>query len=275
MFPRLIALDLDGTLLNSKKELTARNDAALRRAHELGAEIVVATGRFFEALPEHLRTLPYVRYFLSVNGAEVYDRETNSVLYRAEIPWQQAIEIMDYFDTLPVIYDCYMDDKAWMSAPMREVAVQYAWNEFYVGMMQMRRPVPDLKEFLRQTQMGVQKTMCLFLPEKMELRRELLQKLPGKFPNTVVTTSIPNNIEFNHKDATKAAGMLALAKQLGIAREETMAFGDDFNDISMLQAAGVGVAMANAFEEIQKAADVVTTDCDHDGVAAMLEPLFS
>lgn len=270
-FPRLIALDLDGTLLNSKKELSPANDAALRQAHDRGAEIVIATGRFFTALPEFLRTLPYVRYYLTVNGAKLYDRQDDHVLYQAEIPWRQAIEIMEYFDTLPVIYDCYLGDAAYMSASMLAQADDYACSDFYRKMMQLRQPVPSLKNYLAERRQDVQKTMCLF--RDMELREQLLRSLPGRFPGTVVTSSIPNNIEFNHLRATKGAALLALAELLGIAREAIIAFGDDFNDITMLQAAGAGVAMGNAFAEVKQAADAVTADCDHDGVAEYLKHL--
>lgn len=270
MQPRLIALDLDGTLLNSKKELTPVNDAALRRAHENGAEIVLATGRFFTALPESLRTLPYVRYLITVNGAKIYDRAADHTLYQAEIPWRQAVEILAFFDTLPVIYDCYQNDAAWMTASMRDAADRYAHDAFYLSMMRLRHPVPELKAFLAEKRQDVQKTMCLFRPENMGLRAELLRTMQGQFPGTVVTSSIPNNIELNHERATKGAALTALAGLLGVDRADTLAFGDDLNDVSMLRAAGVGVAMGNALSEVQKAADAVTADCDHDGVASYL-----
>lgn len=270
-YPRLIALDLDGTLLNSKKELSPANDAALRKAHAEGAEIVLATGRFYGALPELLRTLPYVRYYLTVNGAKLCDRQTGRVLYQAEIPWAQAVAIMEYFETLPVIYDCYLGDAAYMSAALLAQADAYAHNDFYSQMMRLRHPVPELRAYLRERKTDVQKTMCLFRPEDMALRETLLRSLPGKFPGTVVTSSIPNNIEFNHENATKGAALCALADHLGISQEETLAFGDDYNDISMLQAAGVGVAMKNAFDAVKKAADAVTESCDRDGVAKFLQ----
>lgn len=267
---RLIALDLDGTLLNSKKELSPANDAVLRRAQADGAEIVIATGRFFTALPEWLRTLPYVRYFLTVNGAKLYDRASERVLYQAEIPWRQALEIMDYFGTLPVVYDCYQDDTAWMSAAMLAQAEAYAYDDFYRAMMRLRQPVDDLKAFLRRRQRDVQKTMCLFRPEDMPLREQLLRSMAGQFPDTAVTSSIPNNIELTHKHATKGAALTALAELLGIPKAETLAFGDDLNDVSMLEAAGVGVAMGNAWDAVKKAADAVTETCDRDGVAVYL-----
>jgi Cof subfamily protein (haloacid dehalogenase superfamily) len=101
----------------------------------------------------------------------------------------------------------------------------------------------------------------------MDLRAEALRTLPQAFPDLVVTTSIVNNIEINSREATKGNALKKLAAYLGIPLNETMAFGDDRNDITMLQAAGVGVAMGNAGEEVKRAADYVTDDCNSSGVA--------
>ena len=90
----IIALDLDGTLLDSNKELSPGNLAALERAAAAGIEIVPTTGRFYDAMPAVIRQLPFVRYVITINGAEVRDLHTGQVIYQAEIPWQQAVELM-------------------------------------------------------------------------------------------------------------------------------------------------------------------------------------
>ena len=99
----IIALDLDGTLLNSNKELSAGNLAALQRAANAGIEIVPTTGRFYGGMPSVIRELPFVRYVITVNGAEVADLKTGEVIYKAEIPWQQAVDIMSFLDGFPVL----------------------------------------------------------------------------------------------------------------------------------------------------------------------------
>lgn len=90
MAPKLILADLDGTLLDEKKHLTPRSRAALERSAASGAQVVIATGRFFGGVPDFLKELPFLRYFILMNGAKVYDRETDTVLYRAEIPLDTA-----------------------------------------------------------------------------------------------------------------------------------------------------------------------------------------
>ena len=87
------------------------------------------------------------------------------------------------------------------------------------------------------------------------------------FPHALFTSSVPNNIEVNDVTANKGDGMKYVAEYLNIPVEATMAFGDGLNDLSMIQTAGIGVAMGNACRELLEIADHVTTDCDHDGVA--------
>lgn len=117
---KLIALDLDGTLLNSKKELTARTAAALEAAAARGIQIVPTTGRFFDGMPQIIRDLPYLRYAITINGAQVQDLMRGDIIYRGEIPLAQAVEIMTHLDTMPVIYDCYMDNWGWMTCSLQK-----------------------------------------------------------------------------------------------------------------------------------------------------------
>ena len=267
---RLIALDLDGTLLTSAKELSARNRTALARAAEQGVEIVPSTGRFFGGMPEFIRLLPFVRYAITINGAAVFDTQTQKDIYSADLSVDQATDIMAYLDTLPVIYDCYMDNWGWMTASMQEKAAEFAPNEHYVKMIrELRRPVPELKAFLREQGRGVQKVQLFSRDES--LRQTLLRELESRFPGIIVSSSVPRNIEINHEKANKGDALLALARHLGIAREQTAAFGDGLNDVPMLNMAGIGVAMANAPTEIQALADCVTDTCDADGVAKAIE----
>lgn len=263
---RLIALDLDGTLLNSDKQLSAENRAALERAAGEGIEIVPATGRFYKGMPQIIRDLPFVHYAISINGAQVYDVVNDKTVCSSEIEWSRAVDVMKRLDTLDVIYDCYQDGWGWMTRSQYELAEQYAANIHSLEMIkQLRTPVPELKTLLRERASGVQKIQAFF--RDMDLRSRMLEKLPEEFPDLVVTTSIVNNIEINSREATKGIAVKKLAEYLGFSAEAVMAFGDDFNDITMLEAAGIGVAMGNADAAVKKAADFVTDDCNDSGVA--------
>ena len=264
---KLIALDLDGTLLNSDKVLTRENEEALRRAAEAGIEIVPATGRFFGGMPQFIRDLPFVRYAITINGAQVLDARTGESVYRAEIPYTDAIAMMEYLDRLPVIYDCYMDGWGWMTASLQAKAAEYAPTPHNLKMLlELRHPVPELKAHLRATGHDVQKVQAFF--HDLDLRKRTIDELREMFPDTAITTSISNNMEINSRDAQKGKALCGLAAHLGIGVGETVAFGDDMNDLSMIEAAGIGVAMENGAPALKAAADRVTASCDENGVAA-------
>ena len=122
---RLIALDLDGTLLDSEKRLSAANRAALERAVSMGIEVVPATGRFYDGMPEVIRELPFVRYVITVNGAQVFEVKTRKNIYSADIELSEAIPFYEKLDTLPVIYDCYMDGWGYMTGAGRDLKIFY------------------------------------------------------------------------------------------------------------------------------------------------------
>lgn len=267
---KLIALDLDGTLLDSEKQLSAENAAALEKAAAQGIEIVPATGRFFRGMPKVIRELPYVNYVISVNGAQVYDVLKDKTVCSSEIPWERAVSVMKRLDGIDVIYDCYQDGWGWMTQSLYDKAEQYAANIHSLDMIRkLRTPVPDLKECLEERAHGVQKIQIFF--RDTELRAEMLKALPKEFPDLVVTTSIVNNIEINSREATKGAALKKLAAELGIPLSRTMAFGDDSNDITMLKEAGIGVAMGNAYDDVKQAADYITADCNDGGVAKAIK----
>ncbi len=270
---KLIALDLDGTLLNSDKQLTPENAAALEKAASAGIEIVPATGRFYLGMPEFIRALPYVHYVIAINGAQIWDVRGKQSIQAAEIPWRRAIEIMEYLDTMPIIYDCYMDGWGWMTQALYDQAERFAPSAHSLKMIrELRTPVPELKAHIAGKQHDVQKIQMFF--EDMDLRARAMRELAERFPDTAVTSSIPRNVEVNSREAQKGSALLRLAAHLGLRPEQTMAFGDDLNDISMLQNAGIGVAMGNAAPEAKAAADYVTLSCDENGVAEAFSRLL-
>ena len=220
-------------------------------------------------MPQIIRDLPYVHYVISINGAQVYDVANGKTLCGSEIPCGRALAVMETLDELDVIYDCYQDGWGWMSQEFYDKADKYAAHVHSLKMIrELRTPVPELKAYLKKRNAGVQKIQIFF--RDMELRREVLESLPKEFPDLVVTTSIVNNIEINSRESTKGVALKKLAEKLNIPISQTMAFGDDTNDITMLEAAGIGVAMGNAYEEVKRKADYITDDCDSGGVASAI-----
>lgn len=269
---KILALDLDGTLLNSNKELTPGNREALERAARAGIHIVPTTGRFYGGMPECIRELPFIRYVITINGAQAADLQTGEVIYRAELPVARTMELMEYLDTLPVIYDCYMDNDAFMTGAFLERVDEMVSNHHYRDMVRrLRKPVPELKRFIRERGHDVQKVQ--FFTNQPRLRLELMEQLPARFPDMIVSSSVADNVEINQLHANKGEALLALAKHLGVEREQTMAIGDGLNDLSMIRDAGVGVVMANACPELKELADAFTLSCDEDGVSHAIHTL--
>lgn len=267
---KLIALDLDGTLLSSEKQLTPACRAALDRAAAAGIEIIPATGRFFNGMPEAIRALPYVRRAITINGAQVYDAVADEVIYRAELPCAQAVEILRMLDEFNLIYDCYQDNWGWMSRDMWERCGDYVPDAHYFNMVRkLRTPVDDLKQLLLERNRGVQK-LQLFTHD-MSLRARLLREMSERFNNIAVSTSVANNIEINCADANKGTALRALAEHLRIPCARIAAFGDGLNDLSMIEAVGLGIAMDNAAPELKACAKHITSSCDEDGVAVGIE----
>ena len=112
---RLIAFDLDGTFLNDSKEIPEENLHALEKAAERGIAVVPATGRLYPALPHELRELPFMRYYILINGAKVYDAREDKVLFSAELPNELALALFSHAEEIGCLYDCYLRDKGLMS----------------------------------------------------------------------------------------------------------------------------------------------------------------
>ena len=263
---RLIAFDLDGTFLDDRKNCIRENMDAIRAAAERGVHIVPCSGRIYTGIPEEIRNLDFVRYCITVNGAKVYDSREDRVIYRAEIPVEDAERIFEYAETLPATYDCYMGDRGWMEHRFYDYIEDTVTDEAVRNMVRkMRTPVDDLRRFVRERNQPLQKIQFLF--RDLDRRRREMEEVARRFPDYLVTSSLYNNIEINVKAANKGAGLRALCDHLGIALSETMALGDGGNDVTMLRAAGIGVVMGNAEDEVKACGDVTVGTNEEAGVA--------
>ncbi len=267
---KLIALDLDGTLLNSEKQLSARNYAALEAAAAKGVEIVPCTGRFYGGMPEVVRNLPFLHYGITINGAAVFDFVNNKTVCREEIEKDDTNAVMTYLESLPVLFDCYLDNASYIAQHFLDHASDYLDDKHFLKMIRdLRIPVPDLKPYVMSREENVQK--IIMFTKDLELRNYVLEHLSERFPNLIATSSVPQNVEINQKNANKGRAIQNLAAYLGIPVESTMAFGDGLNDVMLLEGAGFGIAMENAEEITKSRAKYITLDNDHDGVAAAIE----
>ena len=274
---RLIAFDLDGTLLDDEKRLPPENAAALQAARNAGIVLVPATGRILRGLPEGFADPDLFRYYIFANGAEVFDLQEGKRLFGAGIEPELAAEVCRYMDGLPVLYDCYRGEWGYMTAWMYEKAPEFFESEPEILKLvkKLRKPVPDLRENILETGLPVEKLQMYFRPENLPERERQLKELPERFPELKASSSLKNNIEINSVSAGKGMALRALCRLLAIPVEESAAFGDGLNDTEMLQAAGIGCAMANAAEAVKHCADRMTENNNEAGVGKEIFRMLS
>lgn len=266
---KLIALDLDGTLLTTDKRITARTRAAIEECEKRGIQIVPATGRAMRAVPAEILELPGVRYGIFTNGASVWDIREEKSIAAQYIDWQTTLKAIEILERYPMLYDLYIEGRGICEAQFLERLEEFGVPPENCRIIRSsRQPVPNLIAYLKEFHPPVQKINLIFREKavKAEVRRELSQ-----IDALSVTSSLPWNLEVNAQGATKGGGLERLRAHLNISREETMAFGDGENDLPMLQAAGLGIAMENGADFLKKQADIITLTNDRDGVAAAIE----
>ena len=263
-FPfRAIALDLDGTLTNHDKVVTPRTRQALLKAQELGTVIILASGRpTYGIVPvaECLELEKRGGYILSYNGGNIVNAKTGEKLFSQFLP--DAV--------IPILYK-YAKEK-------NHALLGYAGNEIITEMPDD----PYVKEESRINKMNIRKVDNLFEtlephptkllmtgdPTDMIKAEEKLVEILGEKMD--IFRSAPFFLELVPKGIDKAQSLLRLLSKINLTPADLIAFGDGYNDLSMLKLAGVGVAMANAAPEVRADADYVTLSNEEDGVAAAL-----
>lgn len=266
---RLVALDMDGTLLDSQKHVSERNRKALAACALNGVLVVPATGRAVHGIAPEIRSLPGVKYAIATNGGVVTDLSEEKDLKTCALSNQETLRILRLVKRYPAMYDPYIEGWAITQPEFINHLDRYGISPVMQKMVHAtRKTVPNIIQFVEETKKEAEKINVFFadLEAREELRREL-EKIEG----LSVTSSLYNNLEINRKEATKGNALTWLAGYLRIPIQEVMAFGDGENDVSMLQAAGIGIAMENGIAKAKEAADFVTTSNDEDGVAAALE----
>ena len=268
---KMIGLDLDGTLLTDKKELTDRTKAALRRAIEVGITVLVASGRPWMGVPEELRNFPGMRYALTSNGARIIDTKDDRVIEEHLLSPELALKALAVCGKYDTLQEVYFDGQGYAPEDQMAYVEKYHRNPSMCEYMRKTRlPVKDIRKLVEQENRGLDKVQALFadMDERETAWKELEQE-----KGLELVGSLQYNIEINAAGVNKGTGLVNLGRMLGIRREEIMAFGDGDNDIAMLREAGFGVAMANADEQVKAAADYITLSNEEEGVAEVIERL--
>lgn len=266
---KMVGLDLDGTLLNDKKEILPYTREVLKRAIDQGVIVLVATGRPWMGVPEELRKFPGMRYALTSNGARIIDAWEEKVLEEQLLPAElakKALEICGKYDTLQEVY---FDGQGYAEREKMERVEHYHKNpNMWEYFRTTRIPVEDVIQLVQQENRGLDKVQALFAD--MDERTRAWEEL-STVSGLALVGSLKYNIEINAAGVNKGTGLVNLGKLLGIRREEIMACGDGDNDTVMLREVGFGVAMENAEEQVKEAADYITGSNDAEGAAKAIE----
>ncbi len=239
---KMIVLDLDGTLTNEQKKITPKTKEALMRAQENGIKVVLAS-----ALADELELKKYDGYILAFNGGKIISCKDMSVVFE---------QILDE-NLVPKLYESAVNNNMpILTYQGEDIATnhkddQYVAYEAFINQM----PVVQYDDFLGQIVYPINK--CLIVGEEVEGKMNVYRSA------TCFLECVPLGID-------KAKSLDRLIKTLDIKREEIIACGDGYNDLSMIEFAGLGVAMSNAAEDIQEKADFITLSNEEDGVAHVI-----
>ena len=261
---KMIVLDLDGTLTNEKKKITPKTKDALMRAQEYGIKVVLASGRptyGITALADELKLKEYGGYILAFNGGKIISCKDMNVVFE---------QILDE-NLVPKLYETATNNNMPILTYQGESIAtskkddQYVAYEAFINQM----PVIQYDDFLGQVVYPINKCLIVGEPTLLhELELKLAKEVEGKMniyrSATCFLECVPLGID-------KAKSLDRLIKTLDIKKEEIIACGDGYNDLSMIEFAGLGVAMANAAEDIQAKADFITYSNEEDGVAHVID----
>ena len=269
---RLIALDIDGTLLDSKTGMTAATVDAVRHAVGRGVSVTVCTGRSLPSAEEAVRHLPLNVPYVLNNGAMIYDVPAHRARYMRHLPNHLAMDSVRVFRSIgfhPIVY-----------GPLPEVQYFYydsfdpdnhAFVDYAAKNANRVHRVDDVCDFLGQD------VTCITVAERNERVKSREAHIRAQLPDTSVVFEISpwdrcySVITVMPSGVSKGDGLRRLALLLGISLSEVMAVGDNLNDLEMLDVAGLGVAMGNAAPETRARADYVTASVDDEGVARAIE----
>lgn len=257
----LIACDLDGTLLDDNGEVSKDSLAAIREMSAWGIEFVLCTGRTFYEIPEPLRTFDAIRYYIYSDGAVVYDKKEDKLLFAHYFSGEllaDLVGLLHRFDTMIEPYDDGYP-KGNPSKLNRQSFAYYNIDPGYWAVMEKTRV--GLEGFPEDLS-ALQKTEILNVFFRQKEERDFCFKLLWQRSDLAFTTSMDNNIEIMLPKVSKGSGLQALAEHLGIPQQKTMAVGDSQNDLSMFAFSGLAVASGSAAKEIRAVADL--TACSNN-----------
>lgn len=261
---KLIALDIDGTLTNSKKEITPRTRYALLEAQRQGKKIILASGRHpIGILPisKDLMLDRYGGFIMAFNGGKIINCRTGETVVSKRFPLEYLSDIVGVLSDSNITINTY-DNKS--------IVANRKINDYtYVEQDILKTDMVFVDDFVSAIRFEINKILLAGEPDEIDRYKEILS---SRYDGLLdIYKSAPYFLEIMPFGVTKGSMMPPLLQKLGIKREELIAFGDNYNDMTMIGYAGFGVAMANGENDVKKIADYVCESNDDDGIAKALE----
>lgn len=261
---KLLVLDIDGTLTNSKKEISPETKRAIKLIQERGHKVMLASGRPTSGMrrfEKELELEKYGGYLLSFNGGRIINCRTGNVVFQKIFPSVLVPQAYHFAKENNCGLITYMGDKIISMGPTDE----YIELESRINGM----PVVQVSDFLNFVDFEVNKLLMTAEPGPAEKYTEYLSEKYGD--RISVYRSEPFFIEWMPKGIDKASSIDRMLSSVGLTRENTICCGDGYNDLTMIEYAGVGVAMANAQPKVKEKADYITASNDEDGIVQVID----
>lgn len=266
---KLAATDLDGTLIASNGEISTENFEAMEKAVKEGLYIVPTTGRSFYEMPEELRERKSYTHCICSNGAVIFDRDGNEI-WKSTFSKENTLElfsILSEYDTMIEVYTkgVPVTEKSKLT---KKSYIHYRVEENYHDVLTAsRKGVENLEAFLTESKEGAEMFNIFF--SDADERKEAFERI-GKLEYTELTTSMASNMEILQRRVNKGSSLKKLCEKLGISKEEVMAMGDSRNDITLLSAAGIPLAVSNSCDDLKEKAKEIICSCDESAMAFAL-----
>lgn len=264
---KLIALDLDGTALDSNRDLSPKTAAAIHAGITSGIQVVFCTGRTLPEMRPLLKLVPDMHYLVCGNGSSVLDLTSGETIYKNKLSYPMQEKILDVLAGRDVMLEFFFGPEVFVDTACLANLERYVFDSFQRVVRESRTPTPDVRALIRAKHAPADKLHVFFRTlEERKTVWDLLKPLPLQ-----LSSSLQNNLEINSATADKGEGLRQLCRHLHLTAEETMAVGDNCNDFTMMEFAGLAVAMENAIPEVRNMADRITKTNDADGVAYAIE----
>ncbi|MCE5038477.1 Cof-type HAD-IIB family hydrolase [Staphylococcus auricularis] len=279
---KLIASDMDGTLLNASHEISEENIAAIQHAQSLGITVVIATGRAFYEANEPVEKAGLKMPYICLNGAEVRD-ETHNILNTSHLNDALINKITEALNEEDIYYQVYTNLGIYTEDPQRDLDIyidiaeqggQEADVEKIKAGIQGRIDNGSLKVVDNYDDIGKVPGEIVMKILAFDGDLEKIERVSAKLaqsPNLAISSSSRGNIEITHSDAQKGNALEMIADQLNIDMKDVLAVGDNLNDLSMLSRVGYPVAMQNAIDELKEIAIHITDTNEQSGVGKAIE----